>query len=59
MTQKKITEKTGIAQSHVSEILKAIRTLSFVPKRVSVILKATGRRIVIVDNKEGGENGKV
>jgi len=59
MTQKQITEKTGIAQSHVSEILKAIRTLSFVPKRVSLVLKATGRRIVIVDDNKGGENGKV
>lgn len=48
INQQQISEKTGIAQGDVSKILKAIRELSFVPKRVRAVLDVLGWEVKII-----------
>ena len=48
--QQDLAKQTGIAQPDISKLLKAIRELSFVPKRVKAVLNALGWTIEINKN---------
>ena len=48
--QQDLAKKTGYTQGDISKLLKAIRDMSFVPKRVKAVLNALGWTIEINKN---------